>query len=146
MDNDQLIVVKISALPDMIPKTLEVKRLLARGEEKNSAQACRRVGISRSAYYKYRDSVFSYEEMFLQKIVTLYCVLRDEPGVLSRLLAKLHEQDANILTVNQNIPVDGAAAVTISMRLGSKSANAVAVVSSALSVSGVAEAKLLAGE
>lgn len=146
MDNDQLIVVKISALPDMIPKTLEVKRLLARGEEKNSAQACRRVGISRSAYYKYRDSVFSYEEMFSQKIVTLYCVLRDEPGVLSRLLAKLHEQDANILTVNQNIPVDGAAAVTISMRLGSKSANAVAVVSSALSVSGVAEAKLLAGE
>ncbi len=146
MDNDQLIVVKMNALPDMIPKTLEVKRLLARGEEKNSAQACRRVGISRSAYYKYRDSVFSYEELFSQKIVTLYCVLRDEPGVLSSLLAKLHEQNANILTVNQNIPVDGAAAVTISMRLGSDVANAVSVVSNALSVSGVAEAKLLSGE
>lgn len=146
MNGDQLIVVKMKALPDMIPKTLEVKRLLARGEEKNSAQACRRVGISRSAYYKYRDSVFSYEEMFSQKIVTLYCVLQDEPGVLSRLLASLHEQNANILTVNQNIPVDGAAAVTISMRLRTEVADAIAVVSKVLGLSGVAEAKLLSGE
>lgn len=141
----QLIVVQASALPEMIPKTLEVKRLLARGEEKNSAQACKRVGISRSAYYKYRDSVFSYEEMFSQKIITLYCVLKDEPGVLSKVLACLHEQNANILTVNQNIPVDGAAAVTISMRLGDNS-NAVEVVSQIAAIMGVAEAKVLSGE
>lgn len=143
--NKQLIVVQASALPEMIPKTLEVKRLLARGEEKNSAQACKRVGISRSAYYKYRDSVFSYEEIFSQKIITLYCVLKDEPGVLSKVLACLHEQNANILTVNQNIPIDGAAAVTISMRLGDNS-NAVEVVSQITAVSGVAEAKVLSGE
>ena len=141
----QLIVVQSSALPEMIPKTLEVKRLLARGEEKNSAQACKRVGISRSAYYKYRDSVFSYEEMFSQKIITLYCVLKDEPGVLSKVLACLHEQNANILTVNQNIPVDGAAAVTISMRLSDNS-NAIEVVSQISAIMGVAEAKVLSGE
>ncbi len=141
----QLIVVQSSALPEMIPKTLEVKRLLARGEEKNSAQACKRVGISRSAYYKYRDSVFSYEEMFSQKIITLYCVLKDEPGVLSKVLACLHEQNANILTVNQNIPVDGAAAVTISMRLSDNS-NAIEVVSQISAITGVAEAKVLSGE
>lgn len=146
MNNEQLIVVKMKALPDMIPKTLEVKRLLARGEEKSSAAACKRVGISRSAYYKYRDSVFSYEEMFSQKIVTLYCVLKDEPGVLSRVLASLHEQNANILTVNQNIPVDGAATVTISMRLGAEIADAIAVASNVSKLSGVAEAKVLSGE
>ena len=113
----QLIVVDSTVLPEVILKVLEVKKLLASKEEKSSASACKRVGISRSAYYKYRSSVYSYDEKFTQKIITLHMLLEDKPGVLSSVLVSLHSLSANILTVNQSIPMDGVAAVTISLRL-----------------------------
>ena len=106
----KLIVVNSDVLPDVFIKVIEVKKLLARGEEKSSAAACKRVGISRSAFYKYRDCVFTYEEKLTQKIISLNMTLKDEPGVLSGVLAALHGMNTNILTVNQSIPVDGVAA------------------------------------
>ena len=113
----RLIVVDSSVLPEVILKVLAVKKLLASREEKSSASACKRIGISRSAYYKYRDSVFSYDDKMTKRILTLSALLRDEPGILSSVLVTLHACEANILTVNQNIPMDGVAAVTISLRL-----------------------------
>lgn len=112
-----LIVADADILPEVFTKVLEVKRLIVCKDEKSLASACKRVGISRSAYYKYKDSVFSYEELFNRKIVNMYLLLTDNPGVLSNALAFLHSLHANILTVNQSIPVDGAAAVNISLRL-----------------------------
>lgn len=112
-----LMVVSADVLPEVFTKVLTVKKLLARGEERSSASACKRVGISRSAFYKYRDCVFSYEEKLTQRILTLYITLQDEPGILSNLISVLHEMHANILTVNQNIPVDGVATVTVSIRI-----------------------------
>ena len=117
----QLIVVSSEVVPEVFLKVLDVKKLIARGEEKSSASACKAVGISRSAYYKYKDCVFSYEEKFTQKIISVYAVLRDESGVLSGLISTLHSMNANILTVNQSIPVDGVATVTISLRLNTAS-------------------------
>ena len=104
-NKSHLIVVESEVLPEVIIKVLEVKKLLANKEEKSSAAACKRVGVSRSAYYKYRNSVYSYEEKLMQKIITLYMLLRDEPGVLSSVLVSLHNLNANILTVNQSIPI-----------------------------------------
>ncbi|WP_337484770.1 aconitase [Porcipelethomonas sp.] len=78
-NKSHLIVVESEVLPEVIIKVLEVKKLLANKEEKSSAAACKRVGVSRSAYYKYRNSVYSYEEKLMQKIITLYMLLRDEP-------------------------------------------------------------------
>ncbi len=147
MDNkSQLIVVDSAVLPEVILKVLEVKKLLANKEEKSSASACKRVGVSRSAYYKYRSCVFSYEEKIMQRIITLYMILKDEPGVLSSVLVSLHNLNSNILTVNQSIPIDGVATVTISLRLNESFDAAIVMKSIIAGLKGVVEVQLLSGE
>lgn len=147
MENkSQFIVVDSEVLPEVISKVLEVKKLLANKEEKSSASACKRVGVSRSAYYKYRNSVYSYEEKLMQKIITLSVLLKDEPGVLSSVLVSLHSLHANILTVNQSIPVDGVATVTISLRLNKGFEEAQEMKSIISELKGVVEIQLLSGE
>jgi chorismate mutase len=125
---------------------LDVKKLMAQKGEKSFASACKRIGISRSAYYKYKDSVFSYEELFNRRIVNLYLLLSDSPGVLSSVLVFLHELNANILTVNQSIPVDGAAAVNISLRLTEQSSDEINTLNSITDLDGVLEVKVLSAE
>ncbi len=145
-NQSQLIVVESDVLPEVILKVLEVKKLLANKEEKSSASACKRIGVSRSAYYKYRNSVFSYNEKLTAQIITLYMLLKDEPGVLSSVLVSLHNLKANILTVNQSIPIDGVATVTISLRLNNSFEEAVAIKSIIGELRGVVEIQLLSGE
>lgn len=116
-EKPRFLIVSADVLPEVILKVLEAKRLLSKAQAKNSSEACRMVGISRSAYYKYKDNVQLYEERDNSQLGTLYLKLSDEPGVLSRVLQKLYEMGANILTVNQNIPVDSVAIVTISVRI-----------------------------
>ncbi|MGI5893477.1 MAG: ACT domain-containing protein [Candidatus Merdivicinus sp.] len=116
-EKPQYLIVSADVLPEVILKVMEAKQLLSRAQAKNSSDACRMVGISRSAYYKYKDNVQLYEERDNRQLGTLYLKLLDEPGVLSRVLKKLYEKGANILTVNQNIPVDAVAIVTISIRI-----------------------------
>ena len=111
------VVVDAGVLPEVITKTLTVKRMLANREEKSSSAACRAVGISRSAFYKYRDSVFLYEEQMQARIFTVHLLLTDAAGVLSGVLHALTDAGANVLTLNQSIPVDGAATVTVTFRL-----------------------------
>lgn len=142
----QLIVIDSGILPEVFIKVLEVKKLMARKGEKSFASACKRVGISRSAYYKYKDSVFSYEELFNRKIINLYLLLSDSPGVLSSVLVFLHGLHANIMTVNQSIPVDGAAAVNISLRLTDESPEELASLNSISELDGVLEVKVLSAE
>lgn len=144
--NSQLIVIDSEILPDVFTKVLDVKKLMARKGEKSFASACKRIGISRSAYYKYKDCVFSYEELFNRKIVNLYLLLSDSPGVLSSVLVFLHGLHANIMTVNQSIPVDGAAAVNISLRLTDESPEELASLNSIAELDGVLEVKVLSAE
>lgn len=138
------VVVDASVLPEVILKTLTVKRMLANREERSSSAACRKVGISRSAFYKYRDSVFVYEEQMRDRIFTVYLRLNDIAGVLSGVLSSLSGAHANVLTLNQSIPVDGAAAVTVSFRL-EESADISALVQALSERKGVIEARLLSG-
>ncbi len=142
----QLIVVDAHILPDVFTKVLEVKKLMARKDEKSFASACKRIGISRSAYYKYKDSVFSYDELFNRKIVNLYMLLSDKPGVLSSVLIFLNSINANIMTVNQSVPVDGAAAVNISIRLTSEIQEELKSLNSISDLEGVLEVKVLSAE
>ena len=103
-------------LPDVFLKVVRAKEMLARGKVKSAAMAARACGISRSAFYKYKDSV----ELFDRgggSMITLYFSLADEPGVLSAVLGCIYDAGANILTINQNIPSDGVAAVTVSIRM-----------------------------
>lgn len=146
MNKSHLIVVDSSVLPEVILKVLQVKKIMANKEAKSSAAACKLVGVSRSAYYKYRDCVYSYEEKLMQKIITLYMLLKDEPGVLSSVLVSLHNLSANILTVNQSIPIDDVATVTISLRLNESFEEAVAMKSIISELRGVVDIQLLSGE
>ena len=147
MENkSQLIVADSKILPEVFTKVLEVKKLMAQKGEKSFASACKRVGISRSAYYKYKDSVFSYEELFTRKIVNLHLLLNDSPGVLSNALSFLHSLNANILTLNQRIPVDGVAQVNISLRLSNSADDQLVGLNSINELDGVLEAKILSAE
>lgn len=139
-------VVSCDVLPEVFLKVMEVKRLLACGEEKSSASACKRADISRSAFYKYRDSVYTYEEKLTGRIISLYAVLRDMPGVLSSVLACLHKCSANVLTLNQSVPIDGAAAVTVTVKLSGGPMDGPSLRRAVLGVEGVVEARLISEE
>lgn len=140
------IVVDSCVLPDIYEKVLLVKKLIASGKEKSSASACKAVGISRSAFYKYKDYVYSYEEKLTQRIISISTVLHDEPGILAGFISHLHSLDANILTVNQSIPVDGVASVTISLRLRENSQDIMGLKNILSRLRGVVELKIISGE
>ena len=144
--DSKLVIVGSEVWPDIISKVLSAKQLKARGEASTSAEACRAVGISRSAYYKYKDSVFNYEEQFTNNIVSVYCLLRDEKGVLSSIISKLYELNTNILTINQNIPIDSVAAVTISVRFDHEIQNTITLKRELLKLDGVVDVKIVSGE
>ena len=106
--------VAADALPEIFLKVAEAKRMLHAGEVSTAGEAARQVGISRSAFYKYRDSVQPFNDMKTGRIITFYALLKDNPGVLSNVLSIFAGSGANILTINQSIPTNGCAAVTIS--------------------------------
>lgn len=114
MEKKKYYLVSAEALPDVFIKVAEAKRMLQVGEADTVGEAARLVGISRSAFYKYKDSVMPFNDMMSGHIVTFQSMLRDEPGVLSSILNIFAISGANILTINQSIPVNGCGAVTIS--------------------------------
>ncbi len=140
-DKPKFLIVNAEVLPDVFSKVIEAKRLLSKAQAKNSSDACRMVGISRSAYYKYKDNVQVYDEKDNSQLGTLYLKLSDEPGVLSRVLQKLYEMGANILTVNQNIPVDSVAVVTISVRINCDQINPEEILHNLSAIYGVVSVK-----
>ena len=114
--SDEYYIIRADALPAVFVKVAEAKRLLSTGAVHSASEAARRVGISRSAYYKYKDMIMPYEDVGESRVLTIQSVLEDKPGVLSSLLAVFFDAGANILTVNQNIPANGAAYVSVSAR------------------------------
>lgn len=112
----RLLVVDSRALPPVFERVLQAKHTLATGEAASAAEAARLAGISRTAFYKYRDSVFPYESATAGGLLTVHLLLCDRPGVLSGVLGAFAEAGANILTVNQNIPINGVATVSIAAR------------------------------
>lgn len=103
--------------PQVFNKVIRAKRLLSTGQAKSASEAAVMSGISRSVFYKYRDTVFAFDSDFSGEIATINALLDDRPGVLSGFITKLYDCGANILTVNQNIPVNGIANVTVSIRV-----------------------------
>ena len=106
-------IVEATALPEVFLKVAEAKRLLSTGEAATVNEATRITDISRSAFYKYRDSVMPFHNMMIGRILTYQLKLHDEPGVLSGILKTFADFSANILTINQTIPSGGCALVTI---------------------------------
>lgn len=106
--------VEASALPEVFVKVAEAKRLLTTGLAPTVNDATKMTGISRSAFYKYRDSVIPFQSMMSGRIITFQFLMHDAPGVLSNMLNTLAEKAANIHTINSIIPTNGCALVTIS--------------------------------
>lgn len=111
--NPKYYIVEASALPEVFLKVAEAKRLLSTGEASTVNEATRLTDISRSAFYKYRDSVLPFQNMMTGRIITFQFLLHDQKGVLSGILNTLAEKKANIQTINSIIPTNGCALVTI---------------------------------
>ena len=107
-------IVEASALPEVFLKVAEAKRLLSTGEAATVNEATRMTDISRSAFYKYRDSVLPFHNMMTGRIITYQILLHDQVGLLSRLLDVFADTNVNILTINSIVPTNGTAVVTIS--------------------------------
>ena len=137
--------VRADALPEVFLRVMEAKELLETNECRTVAEAVDRVGISRSAFYKYRDAVSDFRDLTAGRIVTYHVVLRDRKGLLSALLTIFAEAGANILTINQSIPSDGAALVVISASEEEARIGSSALLERIRSAPGVIRADVLAG-
>ena len=118
MKKNRLLLIDAAVLPDVFARVLEAKQLLSAGKAASAAEAARMAGISRSAFYKYKDAVFTYNSQTnAASIVSIHAVLQDKPGVLMAVTSTFYEMGANILTINQNIPIAGLAPVSISANI-----------------------------
>ena len=115
-------IVAASALPEIFIKVAEAKRMMLSGEAATVGEATRLVGISRSAFYKYKDAIRPFQDMVQGRIVTIQILLRNQPGALSSVLNLLADRGGNVLTINQAIPGGGAAAVTVGLETSGLSA------------------------
>ena len=106
-------IVEASALPEVFLKVAEAKQLLSTGEASTVNDAARITGISRSAFYKYRDAILPFQNMMTGRIITFQFLLQDQKGQLSSLLSIFTEHKANIQTINSIMPTNGSAIVTI---------------------------------
>lgn len=138
-------VIEASALPEVFLKVAEAKRLMDTGEVDTVHAATQMVGISRSAFYKYKDAIRPFNDMLHGRIVTFQIILKDQRGVLSSVLGAFADSGANILTINQSIPVSGCAGVTVTAETNSLSLSMEEVEAKLRAVEGVVRCEIQAG-
>jgi len=138
-------IVAADALPEIFIKVAEAKRMMQTGEVDTVGEATKRAGISRSAFYKYKDSVQPFNDMKSEHIITFYAMLKDKSGVLSRVLSIFASSGANILTINQSIPTNGCAAVTISAETSDMAESLEQLLADVSALDGVVKLEILAG-
>lgn len=115
MNKETFYLIRADILPESIQKTIEVKRMLERGEVETIQQAVDEIGLSRSAYYKYKDAIYPFNAMMKQKIITVSVNLEHRAGVLSKMLSYIATSRGNLLTINQTIPLQGLANVVLTI-------------------------------
>ena len=138
-------IVEASALPEVFLKVAEAKRLLATGQAATVNEATKLTGISRSAFYKYRDAVQPFQRAHVSRVITFQFLLHDEPGVLSAILAAYAKEKANILTINSITRSNGCALVTISAETTDMLVSLEELLHSLAEMNGVIKAEVLAG-
>ena len=145
MEKKKYYLVSAEALPEVFIKVAEAKRMLQVGEADTVGEAARLVGISRSAFYKYKDAVQPFQNMRAGHIITFYALLKDIPGVLSNYLSIFANSGANIPTINQTIPTNGCAGVTISAETSDMVEGLEELMARASSAEGVLKFEIMAG-
>ena len=138
-------IVAANALPEVFITVAEAKRMMQTGEADTVGDATKKAGISRSAFYKYKDSVQPFNDMKAEHIITFYGMLKDNTGVLSHVLGIFASSGANILTINQSIPTNGCAAVTISAETSGMEQTLESLIAAASAVEGVIRFEIMAG-
>lgn len=138
-------IVEAQALPEVFSKVVLAKELLELGEAATVNEATRQVGISRSAFYKYKDVVRPFNDMMNGHIVTFQAMLRDRPGILSGILNSFAECGGNILTINQTVPTGSIAAVTLSAETSGLRLSLEELVQQVSELEGVVRFEVLAG-
>ena len=139
-------VLREKAVPEVLLKVVEAKRLLDSGKVESVQDATEAVGISRSSFYKYKDDIFPYHENQKGKTITMVIQLDDEPGILSTVLKTIAEFKANVLTIHQSIPVDGIASLSLSIDVFPETGEVEDMKNSIESLQGIHYAKILARE
>ena len=114
-EKGQYYVLKEKAVPEVLLKVVEAKRLIESGKIVSVQEATEKVGISRSSFYKYKDDIFPFHDTAKGRTITLVIQLDDEPGLLSMVLKTIAEFHANILTIHQSVPVNGIASLSLSV-------------------------------
>ena len=139
-------VVKQKALPEVLLKVVEAKRLIESERAVSVQEATERVGISRSSFYKYKDDIFPFHDTAAGRTITLTFQMDDEPGLLSDVLKIIATFGANILTIHQSIPINGVASLTISVQILPTTADVSLMVDEMEKQKGVHYVKIIAKE
>lgn len=145
-EKSKYFVVKQKAVPEVLLKVVEAKRLLESERVMTVQDATDRVGISRSSFYKYKDDIFPFYDNTKGKTVTFVVQLDDEQGLLSDVLHTVADYRANILTIHQSIPVNGVATLTLSVEVQPKTGNISQMVEEIEEQDGIHFVKILARE
>ena len=139
-------VVKQKAIPEVLLKVVEAKKLLESGKAATIQDAVEKVDISRSSFYKYKDDIFPFHDNTQGTTITLSLSIDDEPGLLSDLLKVIADFGANILTIHQSIPINGVASLSISVQVLSTTSDVSRMLEAMEEEKGVRNVKILARE
>lgn len=145
-DKSKYFVVKQKAVPEVLLKVVEAKKLLESERAITVQEATDKAGISRSSFYKYKDDIFPFYDNTKGKTITLVVQMDDEQGLLSDLLHVVAVYRANILTIHQSIPVNGVATLTLSVEIRENTGNVSGMIEELENLNGIHYVKILARE
>ena len=145
-DKYQYYVLDKKAVPDVLLKVVDAKRLLESGRASSVQEATDQVGISRSSFYKYKDDIFPFHDDTKGKTITWVIQMDDESGLLSDVLKVIADYHANILTIHQSIPINGIASLTISVETTDSTGDITTMMSDIEEKKGIHYVKVLAKE
>ena len=146
MDKTKYYVLNKKAVPEVLLKVVEVKHLLATRKGMTIGEAAEAAGISRSSFYKYKDDIFPFHENEKGQTITLVLQMEDIPGLLAEILSEVAEYKANILTIHQSIPINGVAALSVSVQVLQNTKDISQMIDAMEKRSGVHCVKILAKE
>jgi len=138
--------IREQAVPEVLLKVIEAKRLLDSGRVSSINEAANKTGISRSSFYKYKDDIFEFHDNAGGRTINLSFQIEDEPGVLSDILKVIASARANILTIHQSIPINGLASLSLSIQVLDTTSDISDMLSIIEEHRGVRNVKLLAEE
>ena len=145
-DKKKYFVVRERAVPDVLLKVVEAKKLLDSGKVSTVQEASELTGISRSSFYQYKDDIFPFHEEAKGKTITFIIQMDDEPGLLSNVLTTIARFRGNILTIHQSVPINGVATLTLSVDILPGEGDAEAMVETIEQSTGIHYLKILGRE